>query len=184
MATSLHMLSFFVLLLAPSCAVLAATGDSGDHGEGLTHIHLYLHETFTGPNATVNFMVPSPLGGNSTFGTVGAIDNELRAGPDRASELLGRFQGLIVGTTLPGSSPGYLTSITFVFTAGEHRGSTLSVQGPIPDLSGSFERAVVGGTGEFRMARGYSLTRFMGKPTPETHLYEIDLFVLNYPGKY
>ncbi|KAL6643052.1 hypothetical protein ACP70R_021233 [Stipagrostis hirtigluma subsp. patula] len=187
MAASLKMFSLAVLLLAPSCAaVVAASGGDGDgdQQEGLTHIHLYLHETFTGANATVAFPVASPLGANSSFGTMGAIDNELRVGPDRASELVGRFQGLIVGTsTLPGSS-GYLTSITFVFTAGEHRGSTLSVQGAIPDLGGAFERAVVGGTGKFRMARGYSVTKFLGKPTPETLLYVIDLFVLVSPGKY
>ena len=40
------------------------------------------------------------------------------------------------------------------------------------------ERPVVGGTGKFRMARGYSLLKVLGNPTPETVVFEVDLFVL------
>ncbi|KAG2572886.1 hypothetical protein PVAP13_7KG207200, partial [Panicum virgatum] len=119
----------------------------------------------------------SPLGASSSFGSVGVVDDELRVGQDRASELVGRFQGFIVGTSLEGGA-SYVTSVAFVFTAGEYRGSTLSVLGPVLGFKGVIERPVVGGTGKFRMARGYSLLKVLGNPTPETVVFEVDLFVL------
>ncbi|KAK3125621.1 hypothetical protein QOZ80_7BG0607480 [Eleusine coracana subsp. coracana] len=110
-------------------------------------------------------MVASPLGPNATFGSMGVVDDELRDGPDRASSgLMGRFQGFIVGVDLhPGS--GYITSVTLVFAAGEYAGSTVSVQGPLLSFTAPIEQ-------------GYSVTRSLGNPTPETVVYEVDLFVL------
>ncbi|GJN33073.1 hypothetical protein PR202_gb21635 [Eleusine coracana subsp. coracana] len=181
-------LSLFLLLVAASsssspAAVLAAGDDDADAGNNqhglLTHIHLYVHEKFAGPNATAAVgMVASPLGPNATFGSMGVVDDELRDGPDRVSSgLMGRFQGFIVGVDLhPGS--GYITSVTLVFAAGEYAGSTVSIQGPLLSFTAPIERAVVGGTGKFRLAQGYSVTRSLGNPTPETVVYEVDLFVL------
>jgi hypothetical protein len=178
------MFSLFLLLILASSSsstttVLASSGEDS----GLTHIHLYLHETFKGDNATAIATVASPRGANSSFGSVGVVDDELRVGRDRASELVGRFQGIIVGTDVDGAAD-YLTSITYVFTAGEYKGSTLSMQGPVLGFNGTIERPLVGGTGKFRMARGYSLFKLLGNPTPATVLFEIDLFVLMYRGKY
>jgi hypothetical protein len=84
--------------------------------------------------------------------------------------------GTSLGTTTGGAAAGYLTSISLVFTAGEHAGSSLSVEGPLVGFKGgaAVERAVVGGTGRFRLARGYSLTTILGNPTPETVLLEVD----------
>ncbi|KAL6856262.1 hypothetical protein ACP4OV_019064 [Aristida adscensionis] len=184
---SSRMLPLFLLLLlassAPAALAAGNGGGGGDQDDGLTHIHLYVHETFAGANATAAAVAASPLGANSSFGAVGVADDELRAGRERSSELLGRYQAVIVGTSRRAGA-GYLTSITLVFTAGEYGGSTLSVEGPVLDFAGTIERAVVGGTGRFRMARGYSLTKILGNPTPETVLFEVDLFVLMHRGKY
>lgn len=168
----------FVLLLVSSVAAFAAA----DHG--LTHIHLYVHETYTGANATAAAVLQSPLGANSSFGSMGVVDDEIRVGPDRSSQLVGRYQGVFFGTSVQ-LGAGYLSSITLVFTAGEYNGSTLSVQGPLLGFTGTIERAVVGGTGKFRLARGYMLFKMISKPTPETDVNEINLFVLMHPaGKY
>ncbi|GJN33075.1 hypothetical protein PR202_gb21637 [Eleusine coracana subsp. coracana] len=179
MFASSPMLPLLLLLAYSSPAVLAA---GGDH-DGLTHIHLFVHEKFTGTNATATAVASSPLGANSSFGSVGVADDELRVGRDRSSQLLGRYQAIIVGTSLDVAA-GYLTSITLVFTAGEHAGSTLSIQGPVLGFKGVIERAVVGGTGKFRFAQGYSLTKILGNPTPETVVFEVDLFVLLPRAKY
>ncbi|GJN33074.1 hypothetical protein PR202_gb21636 [Eleusine coracana subsp. coracana] len=69
---------------------------------GLTHTHLYLHGTSSGPNA-------------------------------RTTARTARRPGSWTGSRASSSagSAGYLTSFTLVFTAGDHTGSTLSVQGPV-----------------------------------------------------
>ncbi|KAJ1255853.1 hypothetical protein BS78_K148000, partial [Paspalum vaginatum] len=147
-----------------------------DHnGDELTHIHLYVHETYTGPNATAAAVLQSPLGANtSSFGSMGVVDDEIRAGPDRSSALLGRYQGVFFGTSVE-LGKGYLSSITLLFT---DAGSSLSVQGPILGFTGTIDRAVVGGTGRFRLAQGYMLFKMISKPTPETDVNEVHLFVL------
>ncbi|TKV99655.1 hypothetical protein SEVIR_8G057600v4 [Setaria viridis] len=170
-----------LLSLLASVAVVHVAGDAGH--DGLTHIHLYVHETYTGANATAAAVLQSPLGANSSFGSIGVVDDEIRVGPDRSSQLVGRYQAVFFGTSLQ-LGAGYLSSVTLVFTAGEHAGSTLSVQGPVLGFTGTIERAVVGGTGKFRLARGYMLFKMISKPTPETDVNEVDLFVLMHHGKY
>ncbi|KQK15140.1 dirigent protein 2 [Brachypodium distachyon] len=154
-------------------APVAAAGDDN----GLTHIRLYMHETIAGPKPTLVTSVKSPLGGNATFGSVGVLDNELRDGPDpKSSTLVGRFQGFFAEAGLV-SPPGLLSAMNIVFTAGERSGSSLALLGSVPSFGAPVERALVGGTGDFRMARGYSVMVDMGNPTPETALFQLDLFV-------
>lgn len=174
---------FLSLLSLTSSFTAVHVAGAGDGHDGLTHIHLYVHEKFTGTNATATAVLQSPLGTNSSFGSIGVVDDEIRLGPDHTSQLVGRYQGVILGTSLE-LGAGYLTAVTLVFTAGEHAGSTLSVQGPVLGFTGTIERAVVGGTGKFRLARGYMLFKMISKPTPETVVNEIDLFVLIHNGKY
>ncbi|CAM0906764.1 unnamed protein product [Alopecurus aequalis] len=181
-STSTLQLALLAVLLATSTsAVLAASGNGKP-----TRIRLYVHEKFEGANATVaSPLLRSPLGANATFGEPGVIDDELRTGPHRSSELVGKFQGFFIGTDMSG--PSYLATVTVVFTAGERRGSTLTVQGNYHfDFDGApIERAVVGGTGVFRMARGYSVMKAVNAPTPETVVFRIDMFVLMPPrGQY
>ncbi|XBI23496.1 hypothetical protein VPH35_048731 [Triticum aestivum] len=94
-------------------------------GGGLKHIHLYMHETFTGPNATLFAVVPPLVGvgdNTSMFGLVGVLDDELRDGPHPSnSSLVGRFQSLFAFAGLV-TPPGMQTATSLVFTAGEHAG--------------------------------------------------------------
>ncbi|KAJ1291891.1 hypothetical protein BS78_02G350600 [Paspalum vaginatum] len=171
MATSPSLLMLVALLLALSSpAALASSG-----GEKRTHIRVYVHEQFSGPYATVQTVAQSPLGENSTFGEVGVVDDVLRAGPGASSVEVGRYQGLFAGADV--ADANYFAAITLVFTAGEHRGSTLSLQGKytFPD-DNVLERAVVGGTGRLRMARGFSLLKVVSTP-PEAAVFQLDVFV-------
>lgn len=185
MASSSHPLSLFLLLLMAATSTFPAVraNDAGNIQKvGLTQIHLYMHEiTGDGPDATIVTSVPSPVGPSASFGSLKVMDNELRSGPDReSSELVGRFQALMTGAGLQPNS-GYLTTVTFLFTAGEYSGSMLSVQGTAPSFSDSLlERAIVGGTGRFRLARGYLLSKTVSNPTPESSVYQMDLSVLMY----
>lgn len=127
-------------------------------------------------------MALSPLGNDSSFGEVGALDDELRAGPNTTSRIIGRYRGVFVGTDLA-DDEDYESAVTIVFEAGsEHRGSTMSLQGqyrfPGED---TVERAIVGGTGKFRMAQGYSLLNVVSAP-PEAAVFQLDLFVFTPRG--
>uniref|UniRef100_A0A0E0KES8 Dirigent protein n=1 Tax=Oryza punctata TaxID=4537 RepID=A0A0E0KES8_ORYPU len=171
------------LCLLAFLAAIAATGD----GSTTTHLHFYIHETFAGANATAASLAPSPLAGgggggssnsSSSFGSVGAFDDELREGSDAASRYLGRAEGLLVQADL-GNPAALWTMLTLAFSDGDYKGSTLVLDGRV-DLGGgggAAERAVVGGTGRFRRARGYSLMTKFGNPTPSTVVFEMDVYV-------
>ncbi|KAI5005051.1 hypothetical protein ZWY2020_032294 [Hordeum vulgare] len=134
-----------------------------------------MHETLSGSNARVVSSVQSPLGGNAMFGQMGVLDNKLRDGPHRGgSSELGRFQDLFAMTG-SGRSLSILSAVNVVFTAEEHRGSML---GTIQDLRATVERTIVGGTGAYRMVRGYSsIDDVPEASTPNHDVYRVDLFV-------
>ncbi|CAL5016322.1 unnamed protein product [Urochloa decumbens] len=182
MAISSRMLSLFLLILASSSTTPVLASDSGNEDGGLTHIHLYVHETFKGANATTATPIASPLGANSTFGSMAVFDDEIRAsaetGPPSSSG------GSRASSSAPASTglPTTCRPSPVVFTAGEYQGSTLSVEGPVLGFKDAIERPVVGGTGKFRMTSGYSLFKVLGNPTPDTVVFELDLFVLIYRG--
>ncbi|KAF3323789.1 Dirigent protein 11 [Carex littledalei] len=108
-------------------------------GEKNTHLHFYFHELISGSNATILQVVQAP---NNTGFTFGAM-------PVR------RVQGLVVASGKDGSLS---TMLNFVFNDGAYNGSTLAIYGWFVLGNGiTIERPVIGGTGAFRMARGYSI---------------------------
>ncbi|CAM0879084.1 unnamed protein product [Alopecurus aequalis] len=171
--TSSSMLLSLVLLLACSSVWGMARADNG----GLKKIRFYLYETGEDTDKTVFDVLPPLQGGNTTFGIVRMFDNVLRDGPDPSnSTLLGRFQGFIDFTGI-GSLPGKQSVVAFVFTSGKYNGSTLVITGIVQMIDGAIERPIVGGTGVFRMARGFSRVSYVWKPTTVTTVYEVNLFV-------
>jgi hypothetical protein len=170
--TTLH----FLAVLAAAVALVAAVDD------GMTHLQLYIH-----PGASTALFAGTPplVGSNSSssssFGSIGAIDDELREGPEPASQLLGRAQGFLVQADL-GNPAASCTILSLAFTEGDYGGSTLVVDGRVDlgaDGKAVVERGVVGGTGRFRGARGYSLMTKFGNPTTPggTVAFEMDLYV-------
>ncbi|XP_078172953.1 dirigent protein 11-like [Carex rostrata] len=136
------------------------------------HLHFYFHEILSGPDATVMTVVKAPNTDSFTFGAIAVIDDMLREGQDENSTLIGRAQG-IVGVV--GRDESLETVLNFIFTEEKYNGSTLAVYGRIM-RDAAIERAVIGGTGMFRLAKGYSLA----KPvlTYATKLvYEFDVYV-------
>ncbi|PUZ49388.1 hypothetical protein GQ55_7G322200 [Panicum hallii var. hallii] len=140
-------------LLLAICAAASAADQE------LTHLHFYFHEVDAGaPNATV-VNVASLHRNASTFGDLNVFDNALREGPDPASRLIGRAQGVAAHASLDES--GGLTAIAFSFSDyGEYSGSTLATLGHLT-VSGPSERSIVGGTGRLRFARGYMTSRLL-----------------------
>ena len=123
--SSSSLLLSLVLLLASSAGLLPAVARANAGERGLTHIHFYMLETLSGPNATFLTVVPSPLGGDALSGTVGVLDIPLQDGPDpKNSTLIGRYQALyaFAGLVTP---PGLVDTGNLVFTAGEDRKSVV-----------------------------------------------------------
>ncbi|KAJ3697444.1 hypothetical protein LUZ61_001149 [Rhynchospora tenuis] len=166
MASSLSQTVFFSILVLLSLHQACAKK---------TYLHFYLHEILSGPNATVLTVVnPSNNTTSLTFGAIAVFDDMLREGPDDNSTLIGRAQGLVGAVGRDGSLE---TMINFVFTEGKYNGSTLALYGRVV-LGVTIERPVIGGTGMFRMATGYSLAKPIVASATKL-VYEFDVYVWN-----
>jgi hypothetical protein len=130
----------------------------------VTHLHFYYFDIHTGnnPSAVIvaranqtSDIIPKK---SSLFGTVFAIDNPLREGPEETSKVVGNAQGLYVSSSQ--SQDVTLTMyVDYAFTCGELNGSSFSVLSRNPVREPTRELAVVGGRGKFRMATGFALIR-------------------------
>ncbi|KAL0376228.1 UNVERIFIED_CONTAM: Dirigent protein 11 [Sesamum calycinum] len=89
------------------------------------------------------------------------------SGPEIESREVGRIQGLIGLADFHEKALVMLLNV--VFTEGEYKGSTLSILGRNPLDDEVREVPVVGGTGGFRMARGYAVTTTYAVDKAHTH---------------
>ena len=84
-------------------------------------------------------------------------DDPLTEGPEPTSKLVGRAQGLY-GSACQ-QELGLLMALIYSFSDGIYKGSSISIAGMNRALNPVRELPVVGGTGVFRMARGYAEAR-------------------------
>ncbi|XP_068642008.1 dirigent protein 1-like [Aristolochia californica] len=153
-----------LLLLAMTLLLLFAPATNGLETE-VANLHFYMHDVVDGPNATVTQVAPrQPLNFSASdtlaalFGLVYAIDDPLTVSPDRSSELVGRAQGMYAATSM-GDEFSLLMMLTYSFITGSYNGSSFSVLGRNPIFKEVREMPIVGGTGIFRLARGYCLAQ-------------------------
>ncbi|XP_042400702.1 dirigent protein 2-like [Zingiber officinale] len=163
--------SFILFLLLSSATVTFAQNYS-------EHLHFYFLERVAGsPNATsvvsVDLHPESPAGG---FGNIGVIDNILLEGPEPSSPAIGRAQGLVVYSDLTGLS--VTTALNLVLTAGDYNGSSLAMYGRYEPARVS-DRSIIGGSGQFRLARGYALSQRVA--TTATTLTDVLDVYITYP---
>ena len=176
----LLMAAVFVHSLSPDRAFVDAAGAQ----EKPHHLHLYMHDGYTGPNpsAVVVLNGTGPTikgsGGAGRFGKTVVMDDPLTEGPGPASRVLGCAQGFYVTATsaAAGADPAVHISMDVVLTGGIYNGSTLLVEGRNAVLAPVRELSVVGGTGSFRMARGYVLVKTASWHGGDAVL-ELDIFV-------
>jgi len=163
-----------LLLLAAAAAASPAAG-----GGKQTHIKLYFHDVLSEPSPTAVRVARAAVTNTSktSFGAVVVIDDPLTEGPDLNSSTtpLGRAQGTYISAGK--DEVALLMNMNFVFQAGAYNGSTVAIMGRNPVFDAVREMAVVGGTGVFRMARGYAQARThtldlnTGDATVEYNLY-------------
>ncbi|XP_022843418.1 dirigent protein 1-like [Olea europaea var. sylvestris] len=122
---------------------------------------LYFQDYSGGPNATVVQITGQPDGllSFTKFGAIFCTDDPITEEFDPSSAEIARAQGLYVTSALDGTNTHVLISI--VFTNEEYKGSTLEIQGSSAQFERVREVAVVGGTGKFRLARGYGIKIFL-----------------------
>lgn len=168
-------LQLFSLVLLVALAVHAA-------GEDRRHFHFYFHDDYTGPNPTAVKVVSGPsttsCRGPRNFGDVVVLDNLLTEGPSADSKPVGRAQGFAVRV----SRDGLVSHLSMHVVFGEGQpfnGSSIAVFGRIDMRSPVRESVVVGGTGQFRLARGSAFSRNYDYDLAAGGTVEFDLYVEN-----
>ncbi|GLJ47926.1 hypothetical protein SUGI_1011830 [Cryptomeria japonica] len=152
-----------ILFASQSTETAAAKLKAGK--EKISNLQFYFHDKVSGQNVTAVEVAhaPSTKSSPTLFGTVVVIDDPLTEGPEPTSKLLGRAQGLYALASQ--EELQLLMAVTYVFQSGEFNGSTLAVVGHNAVFNEVREMPIVGGSGKFRMARGYALAH--------THSFDI-----------
>ncbi|KAL1563918.1 Disease resistance-responsive family protein [Salvia divinorum] len=127
--------------------------------EVITTLQFYFHDIPSGPSPTSVRIAEAAQTNNSSsfFGALVMIDDPLTVGPDQSSKIVGRARGLFGSAGL--SEFSLIMAVSYVFTDGMYNGSSFSLLSTNEVMHPTREMAVVGGTGLFRMARGYAIAR-------------------------
>ncbi|KAL2937158.1 Dirigent protein 23 [Bienertia sinuspersici] len=127
--------------------------------ESKTVLQFYFHDNRTGNSPTVALIAQpiEPIISASGFGNLFMVDDPLTVSPDPDSTLVGRAQGFYGSAAKEGVS--YITGLSFGFIDGVYNGSSLEIFGQNDIAKPVRELPVVGGTGVFRMARGYAVAQ-------------------------
>lgn len=144
--------------------------------EKTSHLHFYFHDIVSGKKpSVVKIAGPSNSSSGYGFGTTMMMDDALTEGPEIKSKLVGRAQGIYALAAQEDLS--LLMVMNFAFIEGNYNGSSISILGRNPVLNDVREMPIVGGSGVFRLARGYALAHTIwldyntGDATVEYHVY-------------
>ncbi|VVB01389.1 unnamed protein product [Arabis nemorensis] len=185
----------FILVLALQIFLLTAVvsiQDGGDFArtmnrkqlnlhekEKLTHLLFYWHDSVQGRNPTA-VRIKQPVSNSTMFGSMTMMDDPLTTDVYRNSTVVGQAQGFYAGAAQGEIS--YLVVMNFAFKTGEYNGSTIAILGRDPVLSSKVrEMPIIGGSGIFRLARGYVEARTkLSNPKVGVAIVEYNCYVLHY----
>ncbi|KAG8090483.1 hypothetical protein GUJ93_ZPchr0011g27655 [Zizania palustris] len=159
----MHYGQLFVALLV----VVAVGAAARPVSAASAHLHFYMHDVV---GDTAVQVVRGPSG---TFGNTVVMDDVLTEGPSASSSsaVVGRAQGQYILASSVGSID-LMVTMNVVLTSGPYAGSSVTVVGRDDTGAAVRELTVVGGTGQFRMARGYVLWK-----TVRPDLLDLDVYV-------
>ncbi|RLN40403.1 dirigent protein 21-like [Panicum miliaceum] len=158
----------FSMLMALLLTIAAGLGTTRPVAAATSaHLHFYMHDVTGGPSPTAVRVVNGPRG---SFGNTVVIDDELTEGTSQSSATVGRAQGYYMVASM--ANLELMVNMNVVLTSGPYAGSSLTVVGRDDVSTPVRELSVVGGTGQFRMARGYVLWKTV---TPE--ILDLEIFV-------
>ncbi|KMZ58300.1 Disease resistance-responsive (dirigent-like protein) familyprotein [Zostera marina] len=146
-----------------------------------THLRVYWHENFTGPNPTSVVIAEAPSTNSSAtqFGRTYTFDNPLTLDPVSTVDVVGRAQGLYAFTSK--EEMAFTLTLNVLFTEEKYNGSTILVYGRVNVDNTVKEIPIVGGSGVFKYATGYSsVQRTSFDPATFNNVIKYDLFVNHY----
>ncbi|XP_057848762.2 dirigent protein 23 [Cryptomeria japonica] len=159
-----------------------ANAEHGNHDnlkQVVTQLQFYMHDVVLGKNATAVQVAPqNPVNSSAgvpSFGPVYVIDDPLTETPHPKSKLVGRAQGLYAMSSK--GELGLLMALTYSWERGKYKDSSISVVGKNMVLRKQRELPIVGGTGVFRMARGYAFAHTFSSNGPDAIIgYNVTIF--------
>lgn len=169
------------LLLLLVCLQVAKAEAYGTIGqEKISQLRFYFHDIVSGKNVTAVQVASAPTTDSSftQFGLVRVMDDWLTEGPEATSKMVGRAQGIYVSSCE--EKLHFLMATTFVFESDEFNGSTLAMVGKNAVFDDVREMPIVGGSGLFRLARGYALARTHSFDNTGNAVVEYNVTVLHY----
>ncbi|CAI9769822.1 unnamed protein product [Fraxinus pennsylvanica] len=127
--------------------------------EVITTLQFYFHDIFSGRNpSAIRIAQPLQTNNSSTlFGMLTMIDDPLTVGPDLSSKIVGRARGMYGSAGQ--AEFGLIMVLNYGFTDGIYDGSSFSLLSINRAVEPVREMAIVGGTGLFRLARGYAIAQ-------------------------
>ncbi|CAJ1933757.1 unnamed protein product [Sphenostylis stenocarpa] len=132
----------------------------GKKEEMVTNLQFYFHDTLSGKNPSA-IRVAEPIDKSKSsltlFGVIMMADDPLTETANPKSKIVGRAQGLY-GSSCQ-QELGLMMAMTFSFMDGPYNGSSFVLLGKNSALNPFREMPIVGGTGLFRMARGYAIAK-------------------------
>lgn len=165
------------LFLAISTLAIALSPKAFSEAK-VTKIRFFVQDHVSGRNQTVYQVAQSDITSTSrtSFGALNVVDDPFTVGPKPESKVLGRAQGIIGFADL--NEIGFHMSITFLFTSGKYKGSTIAMLGRNHLLEKFRRIPIVGGTGAFELARGIATTStYSFDPTTHNAILEYSLVV-------
>nr|QQM18961.1 dirigent protein 26 [Kadsura heteroclita] len=125
----------------------------------VSQLHFYLYDNPAGSNPTAVPIAKAAMTEKSAtqFGLLAVADDPLTVGAEQTSKLIGRAQGMYASDSK--QEWNLLLAMHYTFIEGKYNGSSISVLGMNHVSTQDRELTVVGGTGIFRMARGYAMTK-------------------------
>ncbi|GAB2219447.1 hypothetical protein Droror1_Dr00007082 [Drosera rotundifolia] len=155
---SLAIIAMLSLMAITYWSKAESWGNTVDTGQQkTTTLQFYFHDIMSGKNPSVIMVAQAQSTSKSQtfFGGLFMADDLLTVSQDPASKIVGRAQGLYGSASR--DDLGLIMALSYSFTDGIYNGSSISILGRNAAMQPMREMPVVGGTGIFRMARGYAL---------------------------
>ncbi|CAM6114655.1 unnamed protein product [Calypogeia fissa] len=153
---SVRLVAFLVGVLAISNAPVFSYASVSP----LTQFRFFMHDDVLTVNSSADALIPPLLSApaNSFFGGFFGFDDSMTLQADPSSEEIGRGRGMYLfdARDTKGAGFEYVWTAQFNEASGHGNGTTLSFSGFYRFTDTPSQISIVGGTGKFKMARGWA----------------------------